>query len=79
MGVCVCVCSVMSDSAPEQWWMAVCVCVSVCSIVSDSVPEQVHMGVCVCVCACVLSCVQLFAPEQWHIGVVCVHVHAHAL
>ena len=32
---------------------------------------------CECVCVCVLSCVQLFAPEQWHIGVcvcVCVRV-----
>jgi len=34
------------------------------------------MGVCICVFVCVLSRVQLFALEQWHMCVcVCVFIH----
>ena len=53
MAVCVCVCSVVSDSAPEQWSMGVCVCVL--SGVQLFVVEQWHMGVYVYVCVCMFN------------------------
>ena len=54
----VCVCSVMSNSAPDLWRMDVCVfwCVCVCELsrVRLFVPEQWRMGG-VCVSMCELS------------------------
>ena len=67
----------MSDSAPDQWCMVVCVCS--CSVLSDSLSWSSRIWVCafVCLCVCVLSRVQLFALEQWFMGVcACVCVWA---
>ena len=67
----VCVCSVMFDTALEQWWMAVwvCVCVCVCVCAQSCLTVYQSSGIWVCACVCVVSPVQLFAPEQWHMGV----------
>ena len=77
MAVCVCVsvCSIVSDSVPEQVHMGVCVCVCACvlSCVQLFAPEQWHTGVCVCVCgqSCPTLCIGAVAY-----GCVCVYAHA---
>ena len=64
--MCVCAQSIVSDSVPEQWHMlCVCVCVHAQSCLTLCAGAVAYGGVCVCV----LGRVQLFAVEQWHMGV----------